>query len=281
MEYCVFSKHFQTMKAEELGKTLTQIGVNGVDLTVREGGHIQPARVKNELPRFQEILGTQGIKISMLTTAIVEMNDEARDIIEVCAKSNIKYIKLGYWIYKGFGYYEKQAEEVKKALARLQPVFRDNGVKAGFHNHSGMCMGLNANHILRLIEDCDPEVIGVYYDVGHSIIEGSDCGWMMDMDIAKERLFMIAVKDMAWFRLGGANEPKKGWVRKMVPLEAGLTDWKKFVECLKQLKFNGPISFHSEYQGGHSWKDLSAEEVVEQTTRDVNYFRTLIEQPLR
>ena len=276
MEYCVFSKHLQTMGVEELGKTLAKLGVDGVDLTVREGGHVQPAQVKNELPRFQEVLAKQGVKISILTTSIVEIDDEARNIVETAAKLNIKYIKLGYWPYKGFGHYGEQAKEVKKALAQLEPLFRDNGIKAGFHNHSGMNMGLNANHVLRLIEDCDPEVIGVYYDAGHSTIEGSISGWMMDLDLTKERIFMIAVKDMAWFRFGTPDEDKKGWMRKMVPLEAGLTDWSAFIDCLKQMKFDGPISFHSEYQGGHSWKDLTPEEVVEQTARDLSYFRSLM-----
>jgi len=278
MEYCIFSKHFQTMEAEELGKTLAKLGADGVDLTTRESGHIQPAQVKDELPRFQEVLAKEGIKISLLTTTIVEMNQQAQDIVETASKLDIKYLKLGYWQYKGFGHYEEQAKEVKKALAGLEPLFRDNGVKAGFHTHSDMFMGLNANHVLRLIEDCDPEAIGVYYDVGHSTIEGSASGWMMDLDLVRERLFMIAVKDMAWFRLGGQNEAKKGWVRKMVPLEAGLTDWPKFVECLKQMKFAGPISFHSEYQGSHSWRDLNSEEVVEQTGRDLSYFRSLMEE---
>ena len=264
------------MEVEELGKTLAKLGVDGVDLTVREGGHVQPAQVKNELPRFQEILANQGVKISMLTTAIVEMDNEARNIVEAAAKANIKYIKLGYWPYQGFGHYAEQAKEVKKALAQLEPLFRDNGVKAGFHNHSLMNMGLNSNHGLRLIEDCNPEVIGVYYDAGHSTIEGSGCGWMMDLDLVKERVFIVAVKDMAWFRLGASNENKKGWMMKMMPLEAGLTDWPKFIECLKQMKFNGPISFHSEYQGSHSWKDLTPEEVVEQTARDLSYFRSLV-----
>ena len=278
MEYCIFSKSFQTMEAEELGKTMTKLGVDGVDLTVRKEGHVQPDQVKYELPRFQEILAKQEVKISMLTTAIVEMNDETRNIVETAAKLNIKYIKLGYWKYKGFGYYEEQMKKVKKALADLEPIFRDNGIKACFHNHSGMTMGLNVNHVLRLIENCDPEVIGVYYDAGHSTVEGSSCGWMMDLDLAKDRIFIIAVKDMAWFRIGGQNEDKKGWMMKMVPLEAGLVDWRKFVECLNQIKFDGPVSFHSEYQGGHSWKHLTPEEIVEQTECDLNYFRLLTEK---
>lgn len=139
-----------------------------------------------------------------------------------------------------------------------------------------MYMGLNANHVLRLIEDCDTEVIGVYYDVGHNTIEGSRYGWMMDLDLVRERIFMIAIKDMAWFRLGAQSEPRKGWAIKMVPLEAGLVDWTSFVDCLKQIKFDGPISFHSEYQGSHSWRDLTTEEVIEQTACDLSYFRSLV-----
>jgi len=44
------------------------------------------------------------------------MDDEARNIVEAAAKANIKYIKLGYWPYKGFGHYAEQTKEVKKAL---------------------------------------------------------------------------------------------------------------------------------------------------------------------
>ncbi len=66
MEYCIFSKHLQTMEAEELGKTLAKFGVDGVDLTTREGGYVQPTQVKNELPRFQEILAKQGLKNSRM-----------------------------------------------------------------------------------------------------------------------------------------------------------------------------------------------------------------------
>jgi len=278
MEYCVFSKHLQSMELKEMGKALSRLGLDGVDLTTREGGHVEPSRVKEDLPKFWEILGETGIKISMLTTGIVDLDQQARDIVETAARLNIKYIKLGYWHYRGFGHYREQAKEIKNALARLEPLFRDNGIKAGFHTHSGMDMGLNANHVLRLIEDRDPGVIGVYYDTGHSTIEGSDCGWMMDMDIARDRIFMIAVKDMAWFRTGALNEPKKGWVRKMVPLEAGLTDMPQFVSCLKQIGFDGPISFHCEYMGSHSWKNLSTEELLEQLSLDLAYFRKFMEK---
>jgi len=277
MEYCVFSKHFQIMNAEQLGRTLSEMEIEGVDLTVREGGHILPEKVEKELPLFQETLSKYNLKISMLTTSIVEMNEEARRIVETAARLKIKYIKLGYWKYKGFGYYKQQVKQIKKSLSQLEPLFRDNKIKAGFHTHSGEFMGLNANHALRLIEDCHPEVIGIYYDTGHNTIEGSHYGWMMDLDLVQQRLFMIGIKDLAWFKEENASGDKK-WVKKVVPLGTGLTDWKEFVKCLKQINFGGPISFHSEYQGSSSWKNLSIQELITQTIQDIKYFRSLMEK---
>ena len=53
MEYCVFSKHLQTMGAEELGKTLAKLGLEGVDLTVREGGISSQFRLKTNYLVFR------------------------------------------------------------------------------------------------------------------------------------------------------------------------------------------------------------------------------------
>lgn len=279
MKLCVFSKHFQSMDAEKLGKTISsEFKLDGVDLTVRNNGHIKPSDVKSELSRFKDILNKYGLDILMLTTEIVDINlPESLNIVETAGKLGIKYIKLGYWKYKGFGHYYEQEKEVKKALSNMEPVFRDNGVKAGFHCHSD-CMGLNANYTLRLMEDCDPNVIGVYYDIGHNTIEGSSSGWIMDLDLAFNRLFMVAIKNRAWYFMGNSSldEDRKGWVVKTVPIENGIADIPKFVKLLKQISFNGIVSFHSEYQGHFTWCNLTNEEVVEQTKKDISYFRSLL-----
>ena len=187
------------MNADQLGKTAKELGLDGIDLTVRQKGHVEPAQAKKELPLFKETLAKHGIKISMITTDIVDANNpDSRSVIETAGKLGIRYAKLGYWRYKGFGHYREQEKEVKKALKALEPIFRDNNVRAGFHTHAGACMGLNSNYVLRLIDECDPKVIGVYYDTGHETLEGSLGGWEMDLDIAADRIFMVAVKAINW-----------------------------------------------------------------------------------
>lgn len=277
MDICIFSKHFQTMDADALGRTMKGLGVEGVDLTVRPGGHVEPANVAADLPAFQETLAAQGVKIAMLTTSITGADEpHAADVIAAAGRLGIPYVKLGYWAYEGFGSYRRQAEQIKGALKDLEPVLKGSGVRAGFHTHSGRVMGLNAEFVFRLIEDCDPEAIGVYYDAGHCTVEGGAGGWMMGLDLVAERLLMVAVKDMAFFRIDSPAAGRKGWRQLMVPLDAGLTDWTEFIRCLKAIEFTGPVSFHSEYQGGHSFVDMTQEQVVAQTRKDLEYFRSLM-----
>jgi sugar phosphate isomerase/epimerase len=277
MQSCIFSKHFQTMDADALGRTMKELGVEGVDLTVRPGGHVEPENVAAGLPAFQKALAAHGVGITMLTTAITGAAEpHARDVIEAAGRLGIGYVKLGYWHYGGFGSYRRQAELVKGALSGLEPVLKRNRVRAGFHTHSGMFMGPNAEFALRLIEDCDPQVIGIYYDCGHCTVEGSAAGWMMGLDLVSDHLFMVAVKDMAWFRVDSSGAARKGWRQLMVPLDAGLTDWPELIRCLKAINFRGPLSFHSEYQGAHSFSDMTPAQVIEQTRKDLAYFRALM-----
>src|SRR5687768_7815722 len=48
-QLCFFSKHLPRMNGRELGQSLKALGFQGVDLTVRPGGHVDPKRVTIEL----------------------------------------------------------------------------------------------------------------------------------------------------------------------------------------------------------------------------------------
>ena len=47
---CVYTEHFQSLPIPEVCRIFRQMGVDGLDLTVRPGGHIKPSEVKTELP---------------------------------------------------------------------------------------------------------------------------------------------------------------------------------------------------------------------------------------
>ena len=102
-------------------------------------------------------------------------------------------------------------------------------------------------------------------------VEGGLSGWQQGIDLLQDRIRLIAVKDFGWVR--SSSDGKVAWRPQMVPLEEGIVRWPEVFACLRQIGFDGVVSLHSEYQGSHSWRDLSLDELIEQTRADLDYLR--------
>src|SRR5947207_6113402 len=74
---CLFSKHLPKLNYNDLGKTVKQMGFDGVDLTVRPGGHVLPGRVAEDLPIAVERIRSYALEVPMITTALVSATDPA------------------------------------------------------------------------------------------------------------------------------------------------------------------------------------------------------------
>src|SRR5688572_2238340 len=95
---CFFSKHLPRMKARELGRTLKALGFDGVDLTVRPGGHVDPKRVAIDLPPFVDGIRHEGVAVPMITTELLSDADPvAEPTLETAARLKIPFYKAGYY----------------------------------------------------------------------------------------------------------------------------------------------------------------------------------------
>ena len=63
------------MNGRELGRALKALGFDGVDLTVRPGGHVDPKRVTNDLPLFVDAIRHEGLTVPMITTELLSDAD--------------------------------------------------------------------------------------------------------------------------------------------------------------------------------------------------------------
>lgn len=269
MHFCVFSKHFQALDFRNLGRTLKNLGVEGVDLTVRRGGHIEPVEVKEKLLKAKEIFLQEGISITMITTEITDINQPyAKEIIDTASGLGIGCFKLGYYPYQGFGTLKKSMKETNAKLKDVSAICKEKKIRAGFHNHSGDYLGASVPHIADLFKDCSPEWLGVYYDIGHAAIEGGFSGWKMNLDYVSDRLFMVAIKDLCFARMENVEAGKWQWQVKVVPMGEGMVNWREFFGYLESINFEGPVSIHSEY-------NLPVEQVIDQTRRDLDFLKKL------
>src|SRR5690606_6677759 len=63
----VFSKHLQFLDYAELAREVKAIGLDGVDLSVRKGGHVLPENVATDLPKATETIRAAGLDVAMIT----------------------------------------------------------------------------------------------------------------------------------------------------------------------------------------------------------------------
>ena len=277
-QLCVFSKHLAGVPLREAARRLHAMEIKAIDLTVRPGGHIEPERAAIDLSTAAALLNREGVQIAMLTTAITDATaPHTSTILRAAAEVGIEYYKLGYFSYDGFGTLRKQRAEVAARFADLAALNQEIGIKGGYHNHSHNFFGANLTDIAYALENIDPEWLGFYFDPAHAVIEGGSSAWLMGLDALRDRVLMLAVKDFFWSDNGQGYAGGRRHKVVFCPLADGNVPWPRVLQCLKECNFDGPISLHSEYQGPHSFRDLSTTEVFDQTRRDKEFFLPLLQ----
>jgi L-ribulose-5-phosphate 3-epimerase len=97
-QFCFFSKALQSMDWTQLSRTVKRMGFDGIDLTVRQGGHIAPERAAEDLPKAVAAIRAAGLEVPMITTALTSAADPAaRPILSTAGKLSIPFFKPGYY----------------------------------------------------------------------------------------------------------------------------------------------------------------------------------------
>lgn len=278
MQLVMFSKMLQDLDVAGAGDAIGGIGFDGVDLTVRPGGHVAPEDAANGLPEAVKVLHDKGLTVPMLTTGIVSAGSEhAEQIIATAAELDIRLLKMGYWHYEGFGKVRAQIDAARSDMDTLEPLAERYGVSLCLHTHSGDFLTATTSLMLLLLTDRDTEHFGAYFDLGHMTVEGGVSGWKIGMDLLSDRIRIVSVKGMGWRYEPGFADERGEWKHLMVPLEASAVQWEEAFGYLREIGFDGPVSFHSEYTGGHSWLPLNGvDEIIAQTRADLAYLKPMI-----
>ena len=266
---CFFSKHLPRMDGRGLGRSLRTLGFGGVDLTVRPGGHVEPARVTQDLPVFVEGIRTEGLAVPMITTELTSDADPvARPTLETAAALQVPFFKTGYYRY-AFVDARKEIEAAAVKLRGLAALSARHGVHLGFHNHAGY-IGGGIWDVVPVIDSLDPRTSGYYFDVRHAVVEGGDGGWRSAFSVVAPRLSMIALKDVFW------QKTPAGWRVQNCPMGEGMVDWKAYFALLARTGFHGPASLHLEYDVPGATPDALEANMLAAAARDLAFVKARI-----
>ena len=239
-----FSKHFQWTTVKDAAGYCAEMGYDGLDLTVRPGGHVEPARVADDLPKAAEAIRAQKLVMPMVTSGIVDVTTPHTEaVLRALVAAKIPRYRWG-----GFRYVEgksipAQLDEMRPRVRDLAAMNKEFGLTAMYHTHSGPTqVGASFWDLYLLLKDYSPKEVSVNYDIGHAVVEGGYGNWMHTTRLLMPYTRGVAVKDFRWEQ----NE-KKAWVPGWCAFGEGMVDFKRFFTMAKAAGFTGPLQLHFEY----------------------------------
>jgi sugar phosphate isomerase/epimerase len=240
MRYVYFSKFLRELDLKGMARFCADIGLDGIDLTVRPGYPVTPDNAKAALSDAVKLFRDQGLVVG-LVSAPTDMADPdgsvARSVFEAAGKAGVAAVKPGYSLYEPP--FDACLKEARRRLAGFARLAEKSGVRVCYHTHSGPILGNNCASLRMLLEDSDPHHVGAYVDTGHTAVNGGPIG--MELDTVRPWLSLIAIKDMAW------EKHKDGWTHQVVPAGQGIVRWDDVAAAVRQVKFSGTVSLHGEY----------------------------------
>jgi len=242
----VFSKHLQFLQGDALAQRAAEMGYDGIDITVRAGGHVEPDKVRRDLPALVKIIRAHGLEVPMITTDIVDADTpHAEEMVGTAADLGIVAYRFGGFKYTGEPY-ARQIAGFRPRVAKLAALNGRFHSCAMYHTHSGTgVVGASIWDLHEILQDVDPALVGVNYDVAHATIEGGLGGWINSFHITGPHLRGLAIKDFAWVK-----DAKGTWQPGWCPLGEGMVRLADFLRMVKAAGFRGPIQQHFEYPLG-------------------------------
>ena len=271
----LFSKCLQFLDYHQLASTAAALGLNGLDLTVRPRGHVEPENFERDLPAAIKAIIEAGISCEMMVTNIVStQNQRDFDLLAMAHSLGVKSYRLGGLRFDPDVSQMESVERYKLQLASLAEWNREIGITGMYQNHSGEGhFGASIWDIYLASKDLNPDELGIQFDVRHATTEGGR-NWPDSYRLLKPQIRALAFKDFKWAEVNGK------WRLVNTPIGEGMIDFNRYFHMLKDAGMNYPVSLHCEYDLGGAEKGkkdptMPKEEILAAIKQDVDTVKRL------
>jgi L-ribulose-5-phosphate 3-epimerase len=240
---CLYSGILSKVAYDELGMMLRDTGVDGVNLTVFPGGHVDPANASLHMFRSVEAITGAGLDVPIISTKYVNLADNTiRTVLGVCSEMGVPLFRSGTWQYGNAPDIQVRLGEVQRDVAGLASIARAAHMTVVIQNLTGDYVGAGVWDMNLLLRSLDPQSAGWDFDIGNAAAEGAGGLWAVNLRLAVPRLKAVSVRDFSWTKDGAA------WKLTPCPLGEGMVDWAAFFGTLARAHFTGPLTIHMDYQ---------------------------------
>jgi len=241
IKICIFSKQLQWLNFEDMANKVSEMGYDGIDLTVRANGHVLPERVEEDLPKAVELAKKAGIEIMMISTDITNAAEAKTErILKTASALGIRHYRTNGLNYPKDLKIPENIEKIKREFKGLSQINEKYGVRSDYLNHSGEGFGSCIWDLWLTLKDLNHEFIGSQYDIKHATIAGA-YSWPIGLKLIEKYVRTMVIRDFRWERKNGK------WQILPVPIGEGMVDFEKFFSLVNMYEISGPISVMCDY----------------------------------
>jgi hypothetical protein len=210
--------------ADEVAAAATDIVCGGVCPTVQAyPGHIDPARVVQELPAFVNRVRSHGLRVTQIAgPAIRDITEpHAEAIIGAAAQAGCTHYSLGGHRYDLAQPLGPQLDAIKSRLEKFVRVNEKQNITLLYDTVPGAAsVGGVVLDLLSVLKEFDPKYVGFRWDTGHMALHGEGM-WETLMRLAGPYVAAIGWRDRGWVQdlgLLGEGGPYAGPYPRVEPL---------------------------------------------------------------
>ncbi len=237
-----------------MAEATAEMGFDGVDLTVRPGGHVLPERASDDLPRAAEAIRAAGMEPNMLVSRIVSVDDSAGiQSLRTAAELGFKHYRMGYYRPDADKSLRENLDYCADELSDLAAFNEAVGLHGAYQNHAGQVIGSYVTDLAYLLDGHDPRWLGCQYDIRHATVDGGS-SWPLGLRYLAGHIRTMPIKDFDWAKKDGR------WVVQNVPLGEGKVDFDRYFKALRSYNLRPLVSLHLEYDLGgaeHGKRELT------------------------
>jgi sugar phosphate isomerase/epimerase len=235
MRHSVFTVLLPDKNLEEVFQLLSELKYNGVELRVAKDYHVPPDDILSRTKRLKDLINQFKLEIPVLATylSIKEKTPLLRifEAADILGSKGVR-VSLGPPLDGKRSYWEV-ASEVSRDLKQFVRTIEPFKAKAFFEIHFKTLIPSPSLAYL-LLKPFDPAKIGLIYDPANMVVEGRE-DWKMGIDIVKDYLGHVHVKNASWHKNEGWN-----WI--WDELERGMVDWPDVMKGLFSINYTGYLS---------------------------------------
>ncbi|RKL66908.1 xylose isomerase [Salipaludibacillus neizhouensis] len=256
MKFSVFTVMTPDVTPAELVGYLKEYGYDGVEWRFKE----TPSEIKQEEPSFwrnnlctispdytnkelaeiQSLTEENQIEVVSVTPYLTSGDLKATEqVLQVAKKLGASSIRLGVPIYDRTQDYNELFNEGVNYLIEAEKMCKQYGIKGLVETHHGT-VAPSAGLAYRLVNQCNPEHIGVLYDPGNMVHEGYE-NYRMGLELLGPYLAHVHVKNASWQVDPQTDDGTVEWKVTWSLVEKGVVDWKQVLLDLKAVGYDGFI----------------------------------------